>query len=626
MKKSFTLKAFAFGAAAAVALSASATPHEFLKVENKPMAVKIDINETPAIVKNLKINNSSAAKAPAKKAAANYGEWAAAGEGVYSFTQMLSRTVKEKYNYERRDDSANAGDFQVKIIDWGKDIIFETSKGEEPIDLVMTVTKNADGSYYPHLEANGIPMGFDAQYTDENNQTKTAPVYKYDYISWLRALKANGEQITEENIQSWASLFSYSEETGLIDYLPVYALVIDGKPSWFAMATANKDASGNIIDYKTESFRFIGSNYKNYDFEVDETTSYFNHEKDATKGWFSINYNMNDNAQVAFRILTGRKTGTTLQNALKTLVNDLGADQLPDDIYVTETAEGTAKVPILDYKARQYTLIAAYTNGKPDAEGYVSYSGYADNTLRLTSDALNYYDAGTAVYTDGFMSEVMEYVFDEDDLAALGLPETYTVTVPVQANSKVEGEYRLVYPYALYHQDILKGNLNYDKSYDFLTFNVADNSKSFINKSTTGLYYSTKTSEVIVSVGSTNKFAGTNTAAANVWGTYANGELTFPTTNLQGVSDIDNLVSALSFSFTIKSDNSDMMVIPTLFAQNTKIEAALAGVENVAADAEFDANAPVEYFNLQGIRVAAPEAGQLLIKVQGKKAEKVVIR
>lgn len=53
---------------------------------------------------------------------------------------------------------------------------------------------------------------------------------------------------------------------------------------------------------------------------------------------------------------------------------------------------------------------------------------------------------------------------------------------------------------------------------------------------------------------------------------------------------------------------------------------ANAGVEGIAADAEFDANAPVEYFNLQGIRVATPEAGQFLIKRQGKKVEKVVVR
>lgn len=55
-------------------------------------------------------------------------------------------------------------------------------------------------------------------------------------------------------------------------------------------------------------------------------------------------------------------------------------------------------------------------------------------------------------------------------------------------------------------------------------------------------------------------------------------------------------------------------------------ELAAAGVNTVAADATFDVNAPVEYFNLQGIRVANPEAGQLLIKRQGNKATKVVIR
>ncbi len=53
---------------------------------------------------------------------------------------------------------------------------------------------------------------------------------------------------------------------------------------------------------------------------------------------------------------------------------------------------------------------------------------------------------------------------------------------------------------------------------------------------------------------------------------------------------------------------------------------AESGIEGIATDAEFDVNAPVEYFNLQGIRVATPEAGQLLIKRQGNKASKVVIR
>lgn len=59
--------------------------------------------------------------------------------------------------------------------------------------------------------------------------------------------------------------------------------------------------------------------------------------------------------------------------------------------------------------------------------------------------------------------------------------------------------------------------------------------------------------------------------------------------------------------------------------QINKIEVILeggAGVEAVVAD---DAEAPVEYYNLQGVRVAEPESG-LYIRRQGNKVEKVVIR
>lgn len=60
--------------------------------------------------------------------------------------------------------------------------------------------------------------------------------------------------------------------------------------------------------------------------------------------------------------------------------------------------------------------------------------------------------------------------------------------------------------------------------------------------------------------------------------------------------------------------------------QINKIEVVLeghgAGVDSVAAD---NASAPVEYFNLQGVRVANPENG-LYIRRQGNKVEKVVIR
>ena len=48
----------------------------------------------------------------------------------------------------------------------------------------------------------------------------------------------------------------------------------------------------------------------------------------------------------------------------------------------------------------------------------------------------------------------------------------------------------------------------------------------------------------------------------------------------------------------------------------------LSGVESVPDDCE---NAPMEYYNLQGIKVAVPAAGQIYIVKQGPKAKKVVM-
>ena len=53
----------------------------------------------------------------------------------------------------------------------------------------------------------------------------------------------------------------------------------------------------------------------------------------------------------------------------------------------------------------------------------------------------------------------------------------------------------------------------------------------------------------------------------------------------------------------------------------TTVEAASSGISNIAAGNE---DAPACYYNTQGIRVENPAKGQLLIKVQGNKASKIV--
>lgn len=50
-----------------------------------------------------------------------------------------------------------------------------------------------------------------------------------------------------------------------------------------------------------------------------------------------------------------------------------------------------------------------------------------------------------------------------------------------------------------------------------------------------------------------------------------------------------------------------------------------SGINEVKADID-NSNAPVEYYNLQGMRIAAPVEGQLVIKRQGSEVEKLIVR
>lgn len=50
-----------------------------------------------------------------------------------------------------------------------------------------------------------------------------------------------------------------------------------------------------------------------------------------------------------------------------------------------------------------------------------------------------------------------------------------------------------------------------------------------------------------------------------------------------------------------------------------------SAVDTVIPDPAIEDNAPVEYYNLQGVKIANPGPG-LYIRLQGSKAEKILIR
>lgn len=57
---------------------------------------------------------------------------------------------------------------------------------------------------------------------------------------------------------------------------------------------------------------------------------------------------------------------------------------------------------------------------------------------------------------------------------------------------------------------------------------------------------------------------------------------------------------------------------------NVDLQIPNAAIEGVSAD--VDANAPVEFFNIQGQRIDNPANGQLVIRRQGSKVEKLIVR
>lgn len=92
----------------------------------------------------------------------------------------------------------------------------------------------------------------------------------------------------------------------------------------------------------------------------------------------------------------------------------------------------------------------------------------------------------------------------------------------------------------------------------------------------------------------------------------AAGENTTFSGKLKAQNDVLKTLSNPMVKLTATAGEKQLFAI-------TKAPDTTTGIEDVTVDSE----APVEYFNLQGLRVAQPEAGQLYIKRQGDKAVKV---
>ena len=95
-----------------------------------------------------------------------------------------------------------------------------------------------------------------------------------------------------------------------------------------------------------------------------------------------------------------------------------------------------------------------------------------------------------------------------------------------------------------------------------------------------------------------------------------------PLTDATLTKDTRLSIRNLDPQWPAQASKEDGNMVYRYFLDNVKV---FSGEESAVAEIAVDENAPVEYFNLQGVRVNNPENGLYIVK-QGNKVEKRIIR
>lgn len=241
-------------------------------------------------------------------------------------------------------------------------------------------------------------------------------------------------------------------------------------------------------------------------------------------------------------------------------------------------------------------------------------------TVKVLIEPDNFYSTWTNIgrckYTDDIIAST--YSSRDPQTGASSFWNTGVLEALVQESDLTPGLYRIVNPYTDASWEYAALNLHYTsdhRHYLYIDASVPD--KVSIPESYVGYDFLNINTSVI----STNYFYlidGQKTDDS-LWGKLENGVITFPPTTFT-----EN--GALKDSAILSGQVGDRY--GTFYGSNIhsafRLDLNTAGISDVTID--LDENAPVEYFNLQGVRVAAPAAGELVIKRQGEKVEKVIIR
>ena len=236
----------------------------------------------------------------------------------------------------------------------------------------------------------------------------------------------------------------------------------------------------------------------------------------------------------------------------------------------------------------------AGSQNKTDPEKWYSY-GKNDGAVVLPGGE----------YVDPW-SEAVDATMVETILGpAFGKTNTTPYTIQIQKNSKT-GVYRLISPWRQLYTD-----LGYGSTAPNLDIDASDPTNLIIPLQAIGLGNQTDGAFGYMS-----------------W-SYYNEQETDDALKIT-LKDNGDGTSTISFPYRsgiIYAQKSEDMSYASNYADVLSYVKfpTFSGINEVKTDID-NSNAPVEYFNLQGVRIVNPEAGQFVIKRQGSEVTKMVVR
>ncbi len=215
-------------------------------------------------------------------------------------------------------------------------------------------------------------------------------------------------------------------------------------------------------------------------------------------------------------------------------------------------------------------------------------------------DPAKWKDYGIAAYTDDYLASVIPAYFESE-----------TISVPIEQNVDKPGYYRLVNPYENYGVMIYVNQHKHAEGYEnnhYLYIDASKPQRVYIEPSALGFDFNSGMgiAGCMVDILRGNGFDDDLISDLGYFGTLEDELILFPKESLYLT-----MLKALPGAYQANSSGKFLVDLST------------AGVGHIATD---EATAPVEYYNLQGMRISNPKAGQLVIRRQGSKADKILVK